>query len=168
MKTYKRLVTGLLIGLASLSPASAYANGSLFDVMRGMVTGMALLGQLANAPNTSRYAQPWRYYPPPPGAFSAPGAYQPPQNNPLLQKLQGSWYTDNGELLVVNGNYARLYRSRTQYQDLQIRIDAQFIWIAPSGHRQAKQYQHRLLPDRFALRDAQNKTLEFKRYQGRQ
>lgn len=164
-----RLATTLCLCLSCMTNAQAQANSSLFDVMRGMVTGMALLGQLSNSlPNNANYPPRWQYYPPPPGAFSPPDAYQHPQGNPLLQQLQGSWYTQGGELLVINGNYGRLYRTRDQYQDLQLRIDPQFLWLAPSGQTQAKQYAYRLSQNRFVLRDAQNQTLEFKRYTGKQ
>lgn len=111
------------------------------------------------------------YYPPPPSPEAPPTAGQAaPEVDPAiptgtpLQQLQGSWQTESGELLLVKGKYARLYRSRDAFQDLQLRIDGPYLWIGPVKQSRSKQYAYRIQSDSLLLRDAQNNTLEFRRF----
>lgn len=191
MQAYaKLLIIGLLLGLTG--PTAAATTGSPFlDMMRGMATGLALLGQNANttAP-TVIYPQihplPIPTYPLFPSGYpwgpSFPGLlplpygtlpysgvpWSPPtgyaRGGSILSKLQGAWETNNGGLLLVRNNMARLYVSRDQYQDLYITTDPRYLWLQPVGSQNPTRYEHHIYRDRMVLRDGRGNSLVLRRY----
>lgn len=88
-------------------------------------------------------------------------------NQSLLRKLQGSWETDNGGLLLVEGRLARLYLERDRYQDLQLALNNHYLWIRPAGSAAAdsERYQHRIFENQVILRDEIGRVLLLRRYE---
>jgi hypothetical protein len=183
----------LILCLVLCGPASdlGAASGSTFaDMLRGMATGLAILGQAGNRNATPGYYAPvipvlppgyiwpaapawgtptwtgvpgypgYPYAPPPPG-YPGPAYYD---RHHILARLQGGWETDSGGLLLIKGNMARLYLDRQHHQDLYIRADPRYIWMRPVESDQEKRYDHRIFDDKILLRDAQGRTLTLKRY----
>ena len=111
-------------------------------------------------PSGSPFYPPQGYSP-----YYRPSPYQRINAN-LLRDLQGSWETNNGGLLIVDGHLARLYLSRDQYQDLELTLNNQFLWVRPVGNRQgyAERYEHRIFDKRVILRDDQGRTLLLRRF----
>ena len=161
--------------LGSSSPLHAADTGTeMANLMRGMFTGLSLLGQAANTPGWNSLATPgapgwppgtapWGGYPGaatpwaqppwgsagwPPTANVSPGYSQPGPTGGrysyLLRLLQGEWETHNGGLLLVKGNLARLYVSRDRHHNLEITVDPHYLWMKPAGSTQA--------PDRYEHR----------------
>lgn len=172
-----RTPISLLLGCLLLPTAGLCAsNATLGDMMRGMATGLALLGQAANNnPAYNPYVGSW-----PGGAPAAPWgappwAYpqgpQPPYPNArqqlsarLLELLQGSWETDAGGLWIVNGQRARLYLTQDRYQDMLLDLDSHYLWMRPAGSQQALRYEHRIFDKRIILRDDSGRILQLRRY----
>jgi len=170
---YRQIATLLIATLIiAIQPASAAQNNSnaMANVFKGMITGLSLLGQANNTPSMapSPYFIPGAY--PGMGNYSqSPYSQQPyPQNQPMnrtLSEFQGSWEIDNGKLLIVKGNMARLYLSADRYQDLHLQANTRFLWMRPDGTQTAKQYEHRIFSKRAILRDDQGRQLLLQRYQ---
>ena len=179
-----------LVLLAGTStPLPAATTGSPFlDMIRGMATGLALLGQSANTGTTAPtviypvpawppgYAWPPAYPPPPwggaPGWGAAPYGAPPwggvPWNGAWggdpVRRLQGAWETDHGGLLLVKDHVARLYASRDEYQDYYLRADPRFLWLQPVEGGVPTRYEHRIYGNRIVLRDARGNRMVLRRY----
>ncbi len=171
-------------------PVPAATTGSTFgDILRGMATGLALLGRSNNTPGYNTTIVPVPVYPLPPGyawpgtpamppwgtspwsgGYTYPGypyigAY--PRAYPrksTLRLLQGGWEISNGGLFLVKDNMARLYLSPDRHQDLYIRADSHYVWMQPVGSQKARRYEHRIFDNRILLRDEHGNTLTLKRY----
>ena len=172
-------------------PLPAASSGSGFaDIMRGMATGLAILGQAGNTkfPNYGSPTLPFSAVPPGyawPGAPIGPGWNNQPwtggyaypsypyrgtsrraYNSPrILESLQGSWETNNGGLLLVRRNMARLYIERNEYQDFYIRADPRYLWMWPTKSQVSQRYEHHISGDIIRLRDEFGNTLTLRRYQ---
>lgn len=180
-----KLVLCICLVWSGTMPAATTGN-TFGNILRGMATGLALLGQATNN-QTPNYASPViPVYPLPPGyawpgapAWGAPpwtGGYGYPGypyngNHPqarsrqsTLRRLQGSWETSNGGLLLIKENLARLYVSADRHQDLYIRADRHYVWMWPVDSQAVKRYDHRIFDDKILLRDEQGNTLTLKRY----
>ncbi len=191
MQAYaKLLMIGLLLGLAG-SAAPATTGSPFMDMMRGMATGLALLGQNSSTSPTTVYPQiqalPIPGYPPfasgLPWAPSFPGLppnlpygaspygstpWPPPApyagGGNILSRLQGAWESSNGSLLLVRNNMARLYVSRDQYQDLYITAGPRYLWLRPVRGQSPTRYEHHIYRDRMVLRDGRGNSLVLRRY----
>lgn len=195
---HRMRLTMLLLGSClplSLSLQAADSTGTtMANMMRGMITGLNLLGQAGNTPGygysglpgtswpgTAWPGTPWAapgmypslyppMYPPmypPGGTLAAPYAGAPAYNQRnanLLRLLQGSWETNNGGLLLVKGQLARLYLSRDRFQDLELTVDQHYVWMRPAGTGQTRRYEHRIFDKRVILRDEEGKVLLLQRY----
>lgn len=192
----KRILRHLLCAiLAWLMPTFAAAAGStVTDLMRGMATGLALLGQSGNrttppylSPGVPFYPSaqglPWATPPAMPGWGMPPwngfpvypatppyNSYNPvqspePSSPRVLERLQGSWKTDKGGLLLIRRDMARLYVKRDQYQDFYIRADSRYLWMWPVGSQASQRYEHHISSDRIVLRDEFGSSLTLLRYQ---
>ncbi|RMG37634.1 MAG: hypothetical protein D6720_02820 [Gammaproteobacteria bacterium] len=178
--------------LALTGPAASATTGSPFlDMMRGMATGFALLGQNGTTTSPTIIYPPIQPLPVPayspfapsyPWTASVPGwppavpfgtgiypatpwpptAPYPPGN--ILSKLEGAWETSNGGLLLVRDSLARLYVSRDEYQDLYLRADPRYLWLQPVGSQVPTRYEHHIYKDRIVLRDARGNSLVLRRY----
>ncbi len=186
----KRLTVCLLILLQTAAPQALAARGgglTFADMLRGMATGLALLGQAGSvgAPGLA-YPQvpvypipiyppvyPWPtappYAPPYGGTYGAPwgGAptWPPAGGRGVFELLQGAWQSDNGGLLLVKDNLARLYLSRDRYQDLYLHADARYLWLRPAGTSgRTVRYAYRVHDDRIELYDRWGNSLILRRY----
>jgi len=192
MRSYpKLLIVCLSILFQATAPQTLAARGgglTFADMLRGMATGLALLGQAGSVgapalayPQVPVYplpvyppAYPWSaappYVPPYGGIYGAPWggvpAWPPAANNRgFLEPLQGAWQSDNGGLLLVKDNLARLYLSRDRYQDLYLHADAHYLWLQPvdtSGR--TVRYAYRADEDRIELHDQRGNSLILRRY----
>jgi hypothetical protein len=202
----RRLLLGVCLVAATIPLRAADTGSEIVNLMRGMFTGLSLLGQAANTPGLNNYTNPgglnwapgmspWGGMGPgtPPMGVSpwgaSPWAAAPWANNPwqpawggaqpgfpgtspadgryayLMRMLQGSWETNNGGLLLIKGNLARLYVSRDRYQDLEITVDRVHLWMRPAGSTQtADRYEHRIFDRRIVLRDRAGKVLLLRRH----
>lgn len=185
----KLLIVCLSILLQAAVPQTLAARGgglTFADMLRGMATGLALLGQAGSVgtpaltyPQVPVYpvpvyppAYPWPATPP----YAAPygRAYGAPWGAPawpaadgrgVLERLQGAWQSDNGGLLLVKDNLARLYLSRDRYQDLYLHADTRYLWLRPvdtSGR--TVRYAYRVHGDRIELYDRRGNSLILRRY----
>jgi hypothetical protein len=190
MRSYPKLLTVCLSILlqAAASQALAVRGGSLTfaDMLRGMATGLALLGQAGSVgapalayPQVPVYpvpiyppAYPWPVAPPyaapydgPHGAPWGAPTWPPAGGQSVLELLQGAWQSDNGGLLLVKDNLARLYLSRDRYQDLYLRADTRYLWLRPAGTPgRTMRYTYRVHDDRLELYDWQGNSLILRRY----
>lgn len=198
MRTSRHLLYAIL---AWLAPTFVLAAGSSFaDLMRGMASGLALLGQANNTTAPSYLSPVAPFYPTVPGApwsapsaipgwgmprpgmpgfaaspwagfpgYSAPAYNRNPVNEPtsprVMERLQGSWKTDKGGLLLVKRDMARLYITLDQYQDFYIRADTRYLWMWPVGSQGNQRYEHHISSDRIILRDEFGSSLTLLRYQ---
>lgn len=195
----------ILIALTAfvMQPLAAADSGStgMANLMRGMITGLSLLGQASNPNPGLGYpglgypglgypglfpgampgagwfgTNPWNApawgTPGTPRPYGSPPAYP---NSPysqinaaLLRRLQGSWETDTGGLLIVEGRLARLYLSRDRYQDIELGLDHHYLWIRPAGDAAApaERYEHRIFDKRIILRNADGGVLLLRRFVG--
>lgn len=186
----------LLLTLAILAGTATHASSSGADIanlMRGMFTGLALLGQASNTqglgygypglPGSPLGGSPWGAAP----FGSVPWSGIPWANPNLpgysqwnngypgygdyrrspqpLRFLQGGWETHSGGLLLVKSNLARLYVSRDRYQDLEIYADRHYVWMRPAGTRQrADRYDYRVNDGGIVLRDRDGRVLVLRRH----
>ncbi len=187
MPSYPRLLIvclSLVLQLAAPQALAARNGGFTFaDMLRGMGTALALLGQGSTLGNPALgypvvpvYPPP-AYYPPvypwptmpPQAAYPSPWgqtAWPPVDSQRLLDVLQGAWESENGGLLLVKNDLARLYLSRERYQDLYLRADARYLWFQPATRKgRTVRYAYRVLDDRIELYDRQGNRLVLRRYQ---
>ena len=177
----RRLLFAVCLSAATLPLHAADSGSEIVNLMRGMFTGLSLLGQTANSPGWNNYPNPgalnwtpglspWGGMPP----GTSPWTAGPWGNNPwqtwggsqsgfpttspadgryayLMRMLQGSWETHNGGLLLIKGNLARLYVSRDRYQDLEITVDRVYLWMRPAGSTQTADRYEHRIFDRRIL-----------------
>lgn len=204
-----KLILGLalsatLSGFSTLAPG-AQATG-FTDILRGMATGLALLGQSSNTGGLPYAGGANPFYPMPPGmtwppASASPGwggspwmgspwaggpwGGQPPwsgmspynsapyersyegerEASRILERLQGSWKTDKGGLLLVRRDMARLYMNRNEHQDFYLRGGRRYVWMWPVKSQASQRYEYHISSDRILLRDEFGNTLTLIRYQ---
>ena len=170
---YRLVLTLALVTSIADARANSYGNSPLFDMMKGMATGMLLLGQLGNTTSYPGYwpgagnAYGWPApipgpynYPPPQGwsPYATPGAPN------AIESLQGSWETETGGLLVIKRNFARLYLDRDRYQDLELHADEQYLWMRPARGGLMERYDYVLTDEHATLRADDGRTLRMRRY----
>lgn len=195
MQAYaKLLMIGVLLGTAGAA-VPATTGSPFLDMMRGMATGLTLLGQNSNTgaptviypqiqplpvPTYSPFPPSYPWGPtlpgwpptPPYGAapyggtpWAPPAPFSPGRNvGNVLSKLQGAWETNNGGLLLVRDNMARLYVTRDEHQDLYITADPRYLWLQPVGGQNPTRYEHHIYRDRMVLRDGRGNSLVLRRY----
>ncbi len=185
MRSYPKLLTVCLaVLLQTTAPQALAARGSgltFADLLRGMATGLALLGQAGSVgvpaltyPQVPVYPPPYPWTTAPPYAPPYGGTYGAPWGTPtwppadgrlFLAHLQGAWQSDNGGLLLVKDNLARLYLSRDRYQDLYLHADTRYLRLRPVGTSgRTMRYAYRVHDDRLELYDRQGKRLILRRY----
>jgi len=86
----------------------------------------------------------------------------------ILERLQGSWKTDKGGLLLVRRDMARLYMNRDEHQDFYLRGGSRYIWMWPVKSQASQRYEYHISSDRILLRDEFGNTLTLIRYQPEQ
>lgn len=129
----------------------------------GGVPGMSPMYGLGGVPGMSAI----------PGAGGMPGGswgnwgnlnYYPqaPLYRPSTQ-LDGIWELDKGGFVIIQGNVARLYLSREQYQDFAIHYDGQYLWWRPQEGGKASQYRYKAREGRMVLGDHQGNLLLMRR-----
>lgn len=211
MEGRTKLILRLALGatLSGFSTLATSAQGTNFgDILRGMATGLALLGQSSNTGGLPYGANP--FYPMSPGTMwppasgfpgwggnpwaggpwgggprnSGPWSGSSPWSGPpypgaayersyegeaesvrILERLQGSWKTDRGGLLLVRRDMARLYVNRDDYQDFYLRGDRRHVWMWPIKSQASQRYEYHIASDRILLRDEFGSTLTLIKYQ---
>jgi len=210
----RKLILGLTLGV-TLSSFSTLATGAqstgFADILRGMATGLALLGQGGNTGGLPYPGGANPFYPMSPGMMwppasgfpgwggnpwsggpwsggpwsstpwngSTPWSGMPPyRGGPyersyrdeaeaprVLERLQGSWKTDRGGLLLVRRDMARLYVDRDEYQDFYLRVDRRYVWMWPVTSQVSQRYEYHISSDRILLRDEFGSTLTLIKHQ---
>lgn len=191
MEARHKLISGpllcLLLSTFPTSPCNA-AGTSFTDILRGMAGGLALLGQSGNTTGFPYFGSGNPFYPMSPGpmwpnsgGFPAWGAppwggyspYSPPYRqypdrdstgSRVLERLQGSWKTNKGGLLLIRRDMARLYISRDEYQDFYLRADDRYLWMWPIKSQASQRYEFHISSDRIVLRDEFGSSLTLLKY----
>ena len=191
MEARHKLIYGPLafLLLSTFQPSLSHAAGSAFsDLLRGMVGGMALLGQSGNTtgfpylgagnpfypmspgpmwPNTTGFpawgTSPWGGYSTyPPNYGHSPA--RDSNASRTLERLQGSWKTNKGGLLLIRRDMARLYLSRDEHQDFYLRTDDRYLWMWPIRSQASQRYEYHISTDRIVLRDEFGSSLTLIKY----
>lgn len=150
-------VPGALGGLGSL-PGTTGFPGSVFAPGLGMpqaglggwpITGMQGLGGLPGYGIPGAAGQAWPQWP---GAARAPAA-----------SLDGIWELNNGGVVIIRGDRARLYLARDRYQDFVIAYDQQHLNWAPLTGGNASRYRYQVRDGRMVMQDKDGNYLLLRR-----
>lgn len=142
---------------------------SLFDMMDAFAS--------AFQKKKREYSQEERpYYQPPPmtqPGYAAP-AYPPASGMPYygvpgpqrywVNRLDGQWQSNTGEVLIIQQNRFRIYQDRDNFHDGFIHIaDEHFLTIQDAVSGGSRQYEYAEQEGRLALRDEMGNMLLFLR-----
>ena len=94
-----------------------------------------------------------------PGGWSNLTPYGAGLTNQASTYLNGVWELQNGSFVIIQGNVARLYLSRTQYQDFAVYYDRQNLWWRPQRGGTTSRYRYRTRDGRMVLRDHEGNML---------
>jgi hypothetical protein len=112
------------------------------------------------------YAWPGGGFPPVggiPGNWTAPSRYGSGPMTQTSTHLNGIWELENGGFVIIQGNMARLYVSREQYQDFAVYYDRQHLWWRPQEGGMSSRYLYQTREGRMILRDAEGNLLLMRR-----
>lgn len=193
MNTQRKIATLRTVFFLLALPAATSVNSAgatITDLMRGMATGLALMGQ-AGGPVATPYpgmgspffpmapgygwpgaqtfpgwgSTPWQTMTPYAGTTHPGNTPRSTESSRVLERLQGSWKTENGGLLLVRRDMARLYIDRDQYQDFYLNADNRYLWLWPINSQASQRYEYHFSTDRVILRDEFGSSLSLFKYQ---
>ncbi len=134
--------------MSGMSPMGGMMPG--MSPMGGMMPGMSPGGM----PGMQNWQQqiPWQQY---------RNMQQPSRK--LARRLNGAWETNNGGLLLIQGDKARFYLTRDQHQDLQLAITEHQVTLKPATGGEGKRYRYQVKNNRMVLRDPQGSWMLLRR-----
>lgn len=97
------------------------------------------------------------------GIYGNPGYWNQGRLNAPRGRLDGAWELENGTLVIIQGEAARLYLTRQQYQDFLIRYDRQFLSWKPLEGVYAATYRYQFRDGRMILSDEEGRVLLMRR-----
>lgn len=138
----------------SMNPMNSMGPMEMPGMMPGMGPGMPMAPGGMMMPG----ANPWHYG----QQLMPPANLQPPKKR--IPLLEGAWEIHNGGLLIIKQGLARLYLSKTRYQDFYFKHDHKNIWMQPSEEEGIPlTYDFKLQSGRMIMRDENDKVLLLKR-----
>lgn len=165
----KKNITGifcaLLLQITTANAANWSAGNPFVEMMRSMLNMfevMELYQDYSGQPNFS--GMPHKFNP---GQFGrAPFAQSDSDSLPATpsgQSINGLWLSDANTLLLINGDYAQIYWSRTSYKNYYLHKSSnQLIFKdAETGHLQT--YDMATQANQLVLRDEQGSQLLFRK-----
>ena len=98
-----------------------------------------------------------------PGNWANPGSPGQGRSNHVSTHLDGAWELQNGSFVIIQGDAARLYLSREQYQDFAVYYDQQYLWWQPQEGGAPSRYLYQTQEGRMILRDEEGQQLLLRR-----
>jgi hypothetical protein len=143
-------------GFPGLSPMSGLGGVPGISPM----SGIGSVPGLGGMPGTG--AWPGGGFPPA-GNWLDPARFGSGPINRTGTHLNGIWELENGGFVIIQGNTARLYISREQYQDFEVHYDWQHLWWRPQEGGLPSRYLYQTREGRMILRDEQGNLLLLRR-----
>jgi len=142
-----------LTGVPGLSPWSGLGG---YPGMTGLpgLGGYPGMGQMPGAPG-------WPGGPS--GNWINPQSYGLRGDATQSGYLDGIWELNNGSIVIIKRNAARLYVERDRHQDFTIGYDQLRFWWTPRGGNTTTTYRYQMRDGRMILRDTGNKLLLMRR-----
>ena len=155
-------------GVPGVSPLTGLGGIPGLSPLGGLggVTGLSPLSGMGGVPGMTGIpgAGGWPY-----GTFPGTGHWSGSGYRGLgtpyrtLSLLDGVWELENGTFVIIQGENARLFLSREQYQDFAIRYDRQYLWWKPLRGGAASRYLYQTRQGRMILRDDEGQLLLMRR-----
>ncbi len=165
----------LLIQIPTVYAANWSTGNPFVEMMRSMLNMfevMQLYQDYSGQSNLSGMPQPFS-----PGQFGSPpfaqphtDALKPPTSDPSLSSpatsstsIDGLWLSDANTLLLINGDYAQIYWSRTQYRNYYLHKGANQLIFKDAESGQLQTYDMATQAKQLVLRDEQGSQLLFRK-----